>query len=282
MQAIRSAGPSAPRPMLIAQFSDLHLRLADPARRDRVDTVALLRACLGHLQRQDPAPDLLLLTGDLTESGRDAEYALLRELLRPLACPLLAIPGNHDERAALRRHLPPPAGAERLPHPDFMQYALRIGALRFIALDTVVAGQPHGELCELRLRWLEQQLGQDERPAVLLMHHPPFATGIAHMDAMGLLRGAAPLEQLVARHPQVQAVLCGHLHRAIQTSFGGRLASTAPGTAHQIALDLRPAGPASFVMEPPGYLLHLWQGGRLLSHQAVVGDFGGPYDFELF
>jgi 3',5'-cyclic-AMP phosphodiesterase len=268
--------------MLLAQFSDSHIRLPDPARRDLADTAALTRACIAHLLRQDPAPDWLLLTGDLAESGRDEEYALLRELLEPLPCPLLAIPGNHDRRAALRRHFPPPAGAQLMVHAEFMQFACDAGELRLIALDTVVAGQPHGELCGERLDWLAEQLQADERPAVVLMHHPPFATGIAHMDAMRLLRGAAELEALLARQPQVQALLCGHLHRPIQTCFGGRLALTAPGTAHQIALDLRPDSPDCFVLEPPGYLLHLWRDGRLLSHQAVVGDFAGPYRFDLF
>ena len=45
------------------------------------------------------------------------------------------------------------------------------------------------------------------------------------MDEMGLLAGAPALEALVRRHPQVEGLICGHLHRSIQARFGGRLVS---------------------------------------------------------
>lgn len=131
-----------------------------------------------------------------------------------------------------------------------------------------------------RLDWLAQRLAEDARPTVIAMHHPPFATDIAHMDTIGLLEGAAELEAIVRRHPQVERVLCGHLHRPIQARFGGTLASTCPSPAHQVALDLRPEGPDCFVMEPPGYQLHAWRGGRLVTHTVVLGDWAGPYRFR--
>ncbi|KAG1318835.1 hypothetical protein G6F63_015032 [Rhizopus arrhizus] len=74
------------------------------------------------------------------------------------------------------------------------------------------------------------------------MHHPPFLTGIEHMDAIGLLSGAPELERIVSRFPHVERVLCGHLHRTIFQRFGGTIASTCPGTAHQLALELGARG----------------------------------------
>ena len=76
---------------------------------------------------------------------------------------------------------------------------------------------------------------------------------------------------------QVERILCGHLHRAIDRRFAGTVAGTAPSTAHQIRLDLRPEAPLSFIFEPPGYQLHLWRDGGLVSHTAVFGDWPGPY-----
>jgi 3',5'-cyclic AMP phosphodiesterase CpdA len=112
-----------------------------------------------------------------------------------------------------------------------------------------------------------------------MMHHPPFKTGIAHMDEMGLVNPEA-LQRIVSRHPQVERILCGHLHRPIQTRFAGTLASTCPSTAHQIALDLSARGAPRFVIEPPGYQLHLWSAeAGLRSHTAAVGEFAGPYPF---
>src|SRR5208283_2307000 len=66
------------------------------------------------------------------------------------------------------------------------------------------------------------------------MHHPPFATGIAHMDRYGL-RDAAAFAEIVSLNQQIERILCGHLHRAIDRRFAG----TAAGTA---AIRFRAAG----------------------------------------
>jgi hypothetical protein len=83
----------------------------------------------------------------------------------------------------------------------------------------------------------------------------------------------------MARHPQVELILCGHLHRTIRADVGGRPALTCPSPAHQVALDIDPEAPSQFRMEPPGFMLHWWNGGRLISHTAFIGDYDGPYPF---
>ena len=75
-------------------------------------------------------------------------------------------------------------------------------------------------------------------PVVVAMHHPPFQTLIGHMDAVGLLEGATELEALIAQHPNVERVICGHSRRAIQVRFGGTIAGTVPSPAGQVCLDL--------------------------------------------
>lgn len=170
----------------------------------------------------------------------------------------------------------------------YLQYTVEAQGLRILVLDTVVPGEGGGALCVDRLRWLEAQLAQDEMPTVIAMHHPPFATGIAHMDAISL-KGADDFEQLVARFPQVRRIVCGHLHRPIQADVAGTTALTAPSVAHQIVLHLGhrcaapgvfPRGSDCFVMEPPGYLLHWWDGRRLTTHQCVIGSYPGPFPFR--
>ena len=264
--------------MLIAQISDFHLRKRGKLTYGVVDTASCLAAAVAALAALDPPPDFVVATGDLTESGRVHEYALLREILAPLRMPVYVIPGNHDEREALRQAF---ASDGYLPAQGFCHYAVDHQALRLVALDTIIPGEAGGHLCDERLRWLERQLAAaPARPTLIIMHHPPFRTGIAHMDTMGLA-GAEPFAALLTRHPQVERVLCGHLHRSIQARVGAHaLASTAPSTAHQMALDLRPGGASAYVMEPPGYQLHLWRAdGAFVSHTGVIGDFGGPHPF---
>jgi 3',5'-cyclic AMP phosphodiesterase CpdA len=118
-----------------------------------------------------------------------------------------------------------------------------------------------------------------ERPTVLFMHHPPFRTAIEHMDVIGL-NGAEALGALVERHPQIERILCGHLHRPIQVRWRGTLAATAPSTAHQVVLDLRPGADGAFALEPPGYQLHVWTPeAGIVSHTTYVGKFDGPHPF---
>src|ERR1051325_2628479 len=84
------------------------------------------------------------------------------------------------------------------------------------------------------------------------------------------------LAEIVARHPQIERILCGHLHRVIDRRFAGTVAGTAPSTAHQIRLDLRSGAPLRLMFEPPGYQLHHWRDGALVSHTAVCGDWSAP------
>jgi Icc protein len=266
------------RPFLLAQLSDLHIKAAGRLSYRVVDTAGMLRECLRHLLGLPQQPDAVVFTGDLTDFGRPEEYAVLRDLLQPLGMPVYLIPGNHDEREALRAAFPEHAYLRQSPH--FVQYAIDDHPLRILALDTVVPGEGRGELCAERLAWLDARLGEHPgRPTVVLLHHPPFRTFIGHMDQLGL-SGAEALEAVIRRHPQVERLLCGHLHRPIETRFAGTIASTAPSPAHQVALDLAPDARSQFVMEPPGYQLHAYTPATgVVSHTAYVGAFAGPYPF---
>jgi 3',5'-cyclic AMP phosphodiesterase CpdA len=152
--------------------------------------------------------------------------------------------------------------------------------LRIVALDTLVPGKVGGALCEKRLHWLDRTLAAvPDKPTLVLMHHPPFVTGVDQMDKHGF-DGRAALAKIVLRHPQIERILCGHLHRAIESRFAGASVGTAPSTAHQLVLDLRPGASLSFAKEPPCYQLHHWrEGASLVTHTAAIGDWP-PYSFS--
>lgn len=264
--------------MLICQISDMHIKSRGKLSYRVVDTSAFLERCVDHILALKPRPDIVIASGDLTDFGRPEEYVHLRELLAPLAMPIYMIPGNHDQRENLIAAFPDHAHLRQtLP---FIQYAIEEYPLRILALDTVIPFESGGTLCAARLAWLQEKLDQaPERPTVIVMHHPPFKTFIGHMDRIGLANAEA-LRAIVQRHPQVERILCGHLHRPIQVRWAGTLASTAPSPAHQVALDLSEDGPSRFMMEPPAYQLHKWHPDTgLVSHTAYVGNFDGPYPF---
>ncbi len=163
----------------------------------------------------------------------------------------------------------------------FVQFVLDLPPLRLIGLDSHQTGRPDGVLCDRRLDWLERTLGAaPEAPTLLFLHHPPFVTGIRHMDVQNLTVGGDRLATIVRAAPGVRAILCGHLHRPIHTVWAGVPASCVPSPAHQVDLDLTLDGAPAFVMEPPGLHLHRWtEDGGLLTHLSVIGDFGGRSPF---
>lgn len=264
--------------MLIAQITDTHIKPDGRLAYRRVDTAAYLSACVEHLNGLPQRPDLILFTGDLTDAGDPEEYRLFRSLIAPLSIPWYVIPGNHDDRTNLRKAFPELADLRG--HPDFIQYVVEDYPLRLIGLDTTIPGAKEGMLCADRLGWLEARLAEaPDRMTLIFMHHPPFLTGIRHMDVQNCGNSEA-LGAVVRRHPQVVRLVCGHVHRAIQVQWNGATASIAPSPAHSVALDLSADGPPAFVMEPPACQLHyLTEDGLFASHLSYIGSFDGPHPF---
>lgn len=263
--------------MILCQISDTHIKAGRKRAYGVVDTAAMLEQCVAQVRGLPQRPDAVLLTGDLVDLGRADEYGLLRELLAPLDMPLYLMPGNHDERIALRQAFPEHKYLRQWE--PFIQYSIDDFPVRLVALDTLIPGRGEGELCEARLDWLERTLAASTAPTIVALHHPPFVTGIGHMDRVSLAN-IDGLAQIVARHPQVERVIAGHLHRPITVRFAGTVASTCPSPAHQVALDLDPTAADDFIMEPPAFQLHLWDGRQLVTHTAYVGQFAGPYPFR--
>ncbi len=257
--------------MIIAQITDFHVgrRLETP---DGVlDTFEQLRRAIEQLNALDPAPDVVLATGDLTNGAKPEDYARLKTAFASLRCPVYVIPGNHDDRARMRAtfddHDYMPGDSE------FLHYVIEHHALRLIGLDTVVPGEIGGVMCQDRLAWFGARLAEaPERPTVVFMHHPPFDTGIPFFDRIGCRNGAA-MGAVVARHPQIEAVLCGHVHRAISLRWHGTVIHVTPSPAYQYPLQLNDPDNIQPVLEPPAYRLCLWTPGvGLVSH---LGFFGG-------
>ena len=272
-------------PTILVQLTDLHIREPGRLAYRRIDTSRYFRAVVESVLALRQRADAVVISGDLTDFGRGLEYTSLREQIAPLedaGIPVYLMPGNHDDRAQLRQGFAHHRYLDAASAGDAVQFAVDVGPLRLLALDTCIPGRSAGRLDGERLAWLERELDACRgRPIVVAMHHPPFQTLIGHMDKIGLLEGGPALEAIVARHPNVERVICGHLHRAIDVRFGGTIASTAPGPAHQVCLDLDPDAVSAWTLEPPSFRVHAWNPAeqRLVTHLAASGTFEGPYAF---
>jgi 3',5'-cyclic AMP phosphodiesterase CpdA len=256
--------------MLLAQISDLHFLPRGSLAFGAVDTAGCLERAIAHLNALEPAPAAVLITGDLTNDGDAAVWEALVEMLGELRSPVCAVPGNHDGRELMRHAFAP---LELFMDEGPLCFALDLGPVRLIGLDSLIEGEPAGRLGPEQLVWLDRRLGDaPDKPVLVALHHPPFRTGIDHMDAM-MLEDGAELGQVIARHDHVERVLCGHVHRSVQCRWAGTIAQICPNVAHAVELTLVGA-PARWVMEPPAVLLHEWRDGQgLVTHLDFIGEF---------
>ena len=264
--------------MIIVQMSDPHLVPMGRLYKGLVDSNALFAAALRHLASLDPQPDLVLLTGDIVDEGGAEDYETARLMLAEIGPPLLVLPGNHDEREAFRRCF---ADHPYLPQSGPLHFVRDdLGPVRIIGLDVTVPGQHHGLVDAAAADWLEAALARDpERPTLVMMHQPPFSTGVPYLDDY-LCRDGHRLAAVLRRYPAVERVLCGHVHRFMTLRFAGTLLCTAPSTATSIVLAIRPDARPASCLEPPGFLLHRWDDGTgMVTHVVPIGSFPGPLPF---
>ncbi len=266
--------------ILVAQISDLHIKRPGALAYGKVDTAAALTRCVAELNRFAPRPQLVVASGDLVDTPTAEEYEHLARLLAPLQIPLAVVPGNHDDRALLRAAF---ADQPYAPATDALNLVLKVGLLDVVLIDSSVPGAPHGLLDAQTLRWLDATLAADATlPALLFLHHPPFVTGIAHMDRQNLTN-AGELAVVLARHGRARLVAAGHVHRATTTLFAGIAATICPAPSHAVALDLDGRYAPAFMVEPPAFHVHAWVPGApfgdIVTHLVPIGDFDGPHPF---
>ena len=253
--------------MLIAQITDVHLGFEpnNPAEfnRKRLDQTVRM------LCDMKPQPDLLLVTGDLADTGDDGiSYRRLRAALGGCPFPVHYCLGNHDTRGAFLRYFPEVPVAD-----GFVQYVLEEGAVRIIVLDTLEEGRHGGAFCERRAAWLSDRLAEaPDRPTLIALHHPPIRTGLSWMTERPDAPWVQRLRAVIEPARNVVAMVAGHLHRPLTTHWAGTSLVVCPSTAPQVALDLAPIdldhpdNRPMIVADPPGYAVHYWNGAELITH----------------
>ena len=263
--------------MLIAQLSDPHIRPEGALYQGVADSNRMFSEALAHVHALDRRPDLLVITGDLVDEGRPEEYAMVRELLSASRIPFLAIPGNHDHRENFRLafHDQP-----CLPADGPLHWCIDDHPVRLIGLDSCPAGKHHGHIDAQGLAWLARVLAQDTaKPTLLMLHHPPFMSGISYMDMYRYME-VQQLEDVVRAAPNIELVLCGHVHRTMLRRWAGTVVCACPSTTTEIDLQLAPDAQPQSHIGPRGCMLHLWDGAHgMVSHVSHIGTFAGPYGF---
>ncbi len=215
---------------VVAHLSDVHLLADGKLQYGAVDTEAGLSLALRRLRQVQPAPQVLVFTGDLADQAEPAAYTRLRELVEPVAAELGAqvvwVMGNHDERTEYA------AGLFDEDSDATQDRVYDVAGLRVIALDTSVPGYHHGHLTSSQLDWLRDQLATPaEHGTILAMHHPPIP--------VPMLRAAEIIELLdqhelaaVVKGSDVRSIVGGHFHFSTYSTFAGVPVSVASASCY--------------------------------------------------
>src|SRR5208337_132668 len=154
--------------MKILQITDPHLYGNAAGKLRGVETDASLRSVLDDAFARVPDYSAVLVTGDLVQDDPSG-YARFRSIFGGLQKPVLCIPGNHDEPAAMQQAL------AQAPFQICGTHAER--DWQFIMLDSYDPGQVAGRLAPTQLARLEEALAHSAAHSMICLHHHPIAMG---------------------------------------------------------------------------------------------------------
>ncbi|MEG0379657.1 MAG: metallophosphoesterase, partial [Eubacterium sp.] len=184
-----------------------------------------------------PKLDFVLLTGDLVHEGDAEEYRYLKMLLEHCFgdIPVYPVLGNHDRTAAFHEGY---EGTDAGITP--LCYTKEMDGLQVIVLDSSIGcgeNKHSGQFDEGQFEFLEKALAKEMRRGhIIAFHHPAFDDKAdPRVKAFGVA-GAERLGEII-QGKNVLAVLSGHTHENINTTFYGVPAYTAESTAFGVALD---------------------------------------------
>ena len=256
-------------PLHVLQITDPHL-MADPeGRLLGMNTRQTLDAVLAHVRAHYGQPDLVLVTGDISQDGSEASYRYFRERTAFFEGPVFWFAGNHDVLPAMERAIGDTRSAER---------RFRSHGWQLIFLDSSVPDQVHGRLGDQELARLDQYLGEyPEDHALVCCHHHPVRIDAEWMNDIGL-RDHDAFFEVLSRHNQVRVLLWGHIHQALDREAGGWRMLASPSTCVQFRPDTH-----SFAVDkaPPGYRwLELYPDGHIVTgvERIVDDDYGLDVD----
>ncbi|MBC6460461.1 metallophosphoesterase [Actinomadura sp. HBU206391] len=244
--------------IVLAHVSDTHLDGGDRS----AERAARVMAYLNEL----PQPlDAVLITGDIADHGLPAEYHQAKTILASRH-PVFTCPGNHDVREAFRAVLLGHDGGEG----PINQVHGAAGAV-FALCDSSIPGRHDGFLTDDTIAWLEAVLAEtpERTPVFVCFHHPPVMLHSPFIDEIRQY-GEQRLADLIARHPNVMATLCGHAHTAAATTFASRPLLVAPGVVSTLSLPWERGDDLDYEL-PPAIAFHVLDDDlRLTTHYRVV------------
>ena len=217
--------------LYVVQVTDTHLFSSPYKELLGVNTGIALQEVLQAVAALDPQPDILLLTGDISQDGSAESYRRCREMLRPLALKTYWLPGNHDVNTVMATELGQVIENDAM-RPDT---TISQGGWRLVLLDSSVEGEVGGWLSDSELQRLDRELDvarNNGEYALVSLHHPPFLMESHWLDTSTLANSQQLLQRL-DRAETLRVVAFGHVHQQWEHQREGVVYMACPSTCVQ-------------------------------------------------
>jgi Icc protein len=224
--------------MIIAQISDTHIALDTP---DAGQRIGDFERTVADLNALDPAPDVIIHTGDVVHNGRADEYAEALRILDKARAPVFVLIGNRDDRANLRAAFAPRGYLST--DSVFIDYSVEDYPVRLIAVDTFSTVGNKGDFCAAREKRLIDMIDAEAtKPIAVFTHHPPFEVPVGP-DPINFEtpQAMARLAKTVQHSGRIVGVFSGHVHRSTAGRVGSIPAMVAPCIATTLRKGVYPA-----------------------------------------
>ncbi len=218
--------------MKILHISDVHFCISYRSPQNPYETMLEkmtnprkhLETCLKKAL-ENHQPDLLVITGDLSDEGTAKDYRQLRQIICNLVGekqPVLITPGNHDRKDQLRE-------GWLLEPPSFEPWnsVYETEDTLVISLDSSRNGDPDGRIDEQQVQWLKDAASGKEGKQIILMTHHHLDPKQAEIPPAKTI----PFFEKVLEQIAPVCILTGHTHYPAQGGIGEIPYYTAPGMA---------------------------------------------------
>lgn len=254
----------------VIQLSDCHLFKNPEGKLLGLNTEHSLGKVMDLVTAEQPAMELVLATGDLSQDGTADSYARFHQHMQRFTCPVYWLPGNHDLTDVMANH----QVAQRM-----SPCVIDMGHWQIIMLDSTIRGKVPGNFTGGELLFLDKSLRESAGKHVLIaLHHQPVPVGSAWLDQQ-IVGNAADFFKVVDRYSNVKSIIWGHVHQVFETVRKGVKLMSVPSTCVQFKPQSQDFAVDS---ESPGYRwLDLHADGRIDTGVSRVTGVDFVVDYSV-
>lgn len=246
----------------ILHLTDLHLFSDQSTKLVGINPSQSLQQVVNKVLNESPQkkPDLIILTGDISQDFSLASYEIAIKILKQLPCPMVSTMGNHDLLSTFTKIFGNPT--------QMVTQISDITNWRIILLNSHWSDHVDGHLLENDLTFLQKNLEADtSQPIIIFLHHHVLPVASNWLDKIKLQNSTQFLE-IITKYKNVKAVVCGHIHQETSITYQDVIFLSTPATSWQFTIKSN-----NFKLDPimPGYRwINLYEDGTIQTEVVRI------------